>query len=143
MGNILLTDRDFTNVHGYSAFHLGNEFAVDAQQVVYAGGAVNANIKLAQLGKEQAGLGLDMSRENIRFMALGQYLDLQKLQNREKVIARSRETYGVPRELVETKINKWIEGKFDKGLAIAQEMKDKKAQQDAQGIATNSMMPQQ
>ena len=86
MGNILLTDRDFTNVHGYSAFHFGNEFAVDAQQVVYAGGAINANIKLAQLGKEQAGLGLDMSRGNIRFMALGQYLDLQKLQNREKVI---------------------------------------------------------
>lgn len=30
MGNILY-DRDFTNVHGYSAFHFGNEFAVDAQ----------------------------------------------------------------------------------------------------------------
>jgi outer membrane protein TolC len=53
MGNILLTDRDFTNVHGYSAFHFGNEFAIDAQQVVYAGGAINANIKLAQLGEEK------------------------------------------------------------------------------------------
>lgn len=110
MGNILLTDRDFTNVHGYSAFHLGNEFAVDAQQMVYAGGAINANIKLAQLGKEQAGLGLDMSRENIRFMALGQYLDLQKLQNREKVIEDNIE--------LTAKLIANIEEKHNQGVAL-------------------------
>ncbi|BCS85149.1 transporter [Prevotella herbatica] len=110
MGNILLTDRDFTNVHGYSAFHFGNEFAVDAQQVVYAGGAINANIKLAQLGKEQAGLGLDMSRENIRFIALGEYLDLQKLQNREKVIEDNVE--------LTAKLIANIEEKHNQGVAL-------------------------
>ena len=50
---------------------------------------------------------------------------LQKTANREKVIQRSREKYGVPREYVESKINKWVEAKFDKGMAIAQEYKDK------------------
>ncbi|WP_018463618.1 TolC family protein [Segatella paludivivens] len=110
MGNILLTDRDFTNVHGYSAFHFGNEFAVDAQQVVYAGGAINANIKLAQLGKEQAGLGLDMSRENIRFIVLGEYLDLQKLQNREKVMEDNIE--------LTAKLIANIEEKHNQGVAL-------------------------
>jgi hypothetical protein len=48
-----------------------------------------------------------------------------KTANREKVIAHSREKYGVPREFVENKIYKWIETKFDKGMALAQEYKDK------------------
>jgi outer membrane protein TolC len=110
IGNILLTDRDFTNVHGYSAPHFGNEFTLDAQQVVYAGGAIDAGIKLAQLGKEQAGLGLEMSRQNIRFMALGEYLDLQKLQNREKVIENNIE--------LTAKLIANIEEKHRQGVAL-------------------------
>ncbi len=50
---------------------------------------------------------------------------VKKTGNREKVLKQSREKYGVPREYVENKINKWIEAKFDKGMAIAQEYKDK------------------
>ena len=52
IGNALLTDRDFSNVHGLSSPHFGNNFAFNAQQVVYAGGAINAGIKLAELGKQ-------------------------------------------------------------------------------------------
>ena len=48
--------------------------------------------------------------------------------NKQKVIEYSRQTYGADREAVESKINKWVETKFDKGLAIAQEIKDKKVQ---------------
>jgi len=46
--------------------------------------------------------------------------------NKEKVIARSREKYGTDRIYVEEKINKWVETNFDKGLALAQEAKDRK-----------------
>jgi len=48
-----------------------------------------------------------------------------KTNNKEKVINLSREKYGVPREFVESKIFKWVETKFDKGMAIAQEYKNK------------------
>jgi hypothetical protein len=48
-----------------------------------------------------------------------------KTGNREKVIAASRNTYGSPYLAVEQRINKWIETKFDKGMALAQEYKDK------------------
>ena len=47
IGNALLTDRDFSNVHGLKSPHFGNNFAFNAQQVVYAGGAINAGIRLA------------------------------------------------------------------------------------------------
>jgi hypothetical protein len=50
-----------------------------------------------------------------------------KSPNKEKVIQYSRETYGVDREYVESKINKWVETQFDKGAAIAQDMRAKKA----------------
>lgn len=50
---------------------------------------------------------------------------IPKTSNKDLVIKRSREKYGTPREYVESKINKWVEAKFDKGMAIAQEYKDK------------------
>lgn len=37
-GNVLMTDRDFGNVKGFSSPHFGNSFALEAQQTVYAGG---------------------------------------------------------------------------------------------------------
>ncbi len=85
LGNVLMTDRDFSNVHGMTSPHFGNSFSVDAQQVVYAGGAVNAGIRLAELGKQQAETGVKLTRQQARFMALGQYLDLYKVDNRMKV----------------------------------------------------------
>ena len=85
IGNVLLTDRDFSNVHGMSSPHFGNNFALQAQQVVYAGGALNAGVKLAELGKQQAEVGVKLTRQQVRFIALGQYLNLYKIDNQIKV----------------------------------------------------------
>ena len=91
IGNALITDRDFSNVHGLKSPHFGNNFAFQAQQVVYAGGAINAGIKLAELGKQQAEVGVKLTRQQIRFIALGQYLDLYKIDNRIKVYEKNIE----------------------------------------------------
>lgn len=84
-GNVLLTDRDFGNVHGLSSPHLGNSLAVEAQQLIYAGGAIDAGIRLAELGRQQAELGLATTRVNERFTALSLYLDLYKVLNGQQV----------------------------------------------------------
>lgn len=89
IGNALLTDRDFSNVHGMSSPHFGNSFAFEAQQVVYAGGAINAGIRLAELGKQQAEVGVKLTRQQVRFVALGQYLDLYKIDNQIKVYEKN------------------------------------------------------
>lgn len=78
-GNVLMTDRDLGNARGISQPHIGNSLAVQAEELVYAGGAVDASIRLAELGKQQAELGLTTTRLGERFMALGQYLDLYKV----------------------------------------------------------------
>ena len=41
--------------------------------------------------------------------------------NRERAIQRSREKYGTDRKYVEEKIHKWIDTRFDKGMAVAEQ----------------------
>ncbi len=89
IGNALLTDRDLSHAQGLNSPHFGNSFSLEAQQVVYAGGAVNAGIKLAELGKEQAEVGVKLTRQQMRFTALGQYLDLYKIDNQIKVYEKN------------------------------------------------------
>lgn len=110
IGNALITDRDFSNVHGLKSPHFGNNFAFQAQQVVYAGGAINAGIKLAKLGKQQAEVGVKLTRQQIRFIALGQYLDLYKIDNRIKVYEKNIE---LTRQLIED-----IKEKQTQGMAL-------------------------
>ena len=89
IGNALLTDRDFSNANGLSSPHLGNNFALEAQQVVYAGGAINAGIKLAELGKQQAETGVKLTRQQVRFITIGQYLYLFKIDNQIQVYEKN------------------------------------------------------
>lgn len=84
-GNVLMTDRDFGNARGLSQPHFGNSFALEAQQVVYAGGAINSGIRLAELQRAQSENAVEMTRNQMRFIALGQYLELLKLENGIKV----------------------------------------------------------
>lgn len=84
-GNVLIADRDFSEAHGYSAPHLGNSFALEAQQVVYAGGAINAGIRMAELQQEAALTSEKHTRQQQRFLALGQYLDLYRILNQQQV----------------------------------------------------------
>ena len=89
IGNVLLTNREFGDVHGYSLPHFGNSFSVEAQQVVYAGGAVDAGIRIAHLRREQATLGVETMRQQLCFLALGQFLELFKLHNSIRVFDRN------------------------------------------------------
>lgn len=86
IGNAFMTDRDFTNAQNLSSPHFSNQFLLDVQQTIYAGGAINASIRMAELEAEQTKLGFKLSEQNQRFIALGQYLDLKKIANREKVL---------------------------------------------------------
>ncbi len=85
IGNALLTDRDFSNAQGLRAPHYGNTFTLQASQAVYTGGAVTAGIRLAELTQKQAETGVRLTRQQVRFMALGQYLDLFKTDNQIRV----------------------------------------------------------
>ncbi|MBR1652949.1 MAG: TolC family protein [Alloprevotella sp.] len=97
-GNILMADRDFSSWHGYHSPHFGNSLAVEAAQAVYTGGAHTAGIRLAELGRDMAAAELRQAQGEQRFMALGQYLDLFRIDNGLQVyrsnIALTRQLIG-------------------------------------------------
>ena len=109
-GDVLVTDRDFTHWEGYGAPRWGNSLAVEAQQVVYAGGAIDAGIRLAELQAEQAIVGVSQIREQQRFLALGQYMDIFKLRNREQVFVQNIE---LTQRLIDD-----IHAKYEQGMAL-------------------------
>ena len=109
-GDVVMMDRDFTNAHGFAAPRWGNSLALEAQQVVYAGGAVDAGIALATLQHQQAQVGEQQRRQQQRFLALGQYLEIFKLNNREQVVRQNI-------DLTQRLIND-IQAKHEQGMAL-------------------------
>ena len=90
-GNGKLWDRDFSNAMTIDMPHFGNNFALEAQQVIYAGGAISSGIRQAELGKLLAELDLQKNVQEIRFLLVGHYLNLYKLDNQIKVLQRNME----------------------------------------------------
>ena len=90
-GNGKLWDRDFSNAMTIDMPHFGNNFAWEAQQVVYAGGAISSGIRQAELGKLLAELDLQKNVQEIRFLLVGHYLNLYKLDNQIKVLQKNME----------------------------------------------------
>lgn len=86
IGNALLTDRNFSEVHGLHSPHFGNQFIIDASQTIYSGGALTAGIRMSELGLEKAGIASELTIQQQRFLVLSQYLDLEKIANREQVV---------------------------------------------------------
>ena len=85
-GNGRLWDRDFGNGMKIDMPHFGNNFSIEATQVIYAGGAISSGIALAELEQQLAELDWQKNRQEIRFLLAGYYLDLYKLDNQVKVL---------------------------------------------------------
>lgn len=91
LGDGRLWDRDFSNATNIPMPHYGNNFALEAQQVIYAGGAINSGIAIAKLEQQIAQLDWHKKRQEIRFLLTGYYLNLYKLNNQEQVIRKNLE----------------------------------------------------
>lgn len=84
-GDVLMLDRGMTNPHDFTQPRWGNSLVVEAQQIVYAGGAIDAGVRLAEYGKQMEETNLAATRNNIRFTTLAQYLELIKIDNTIRV----------------------------------------------------------
>ena len=86
LGDGKIWDRDFGNAMTVDMPHFGNNFVIEAQQVIYAGGAISSGIRQAELSKQLAELDLQKDIQEVRFLLLGHYLNLYKLDNHIKVL---------------------------------------------------------
>lgn len=89
LGDGRIWDRDFGNGMKVDMPHFGNNFTLEAQQVVYSGGAIISGIRQAELAKTLAQLDMQKNVQEIRFMLVGNYLDLYKLDNQMKVLEKN------------------------------------------------------
>ena len=134
-GNVVVMDRDFTNANGYSSPHFGNSFALEAQQVVYAGGAIDAGIRMAELHRDMAVAGQRQSSNAQRFLALGQYLDLYKIQNRMLVMQQNIELTG---RLIDD-----IQAKHEQGMALRNDVTRYELQMENLRLSLRKLQDQQ
>ena len=91
LGNGKIWDRDFSNAMKVDIPHFGNNFALEAQQVVYAGGAISSGINQTELRQLLAELDLQKNVQDVRFMLVGSYLDIYKLDNQIIVLQKNIE----------------------------------------------------
>lgn len=111
IGDCFLTDRDFSNFTKAPSPHFGNGFTLEAQQVVYAGGAVNAAVEMAEHEGRMSEAVINKSRQGLRLMAAGEYLDLFKTDNSIKVY---KDNIALTTKLIEE-----INARREHGLALA------------------------
>lgn len=111
IGDCFLTDRNFSNYTKAPSPHFGNGFTLEAQQIVYAGGAVNAAVKMAEHEGHMSEAVISKSRQGLRLMAAGEYLDLFRTDNSIKVY---KENIALTTKLIEE-----INARREQGLALA------------------------
>ena len=89
LGDGTIMDREFTNSKSAPMPHFGNNFAFEASQVVFAGGAILKSIAKSKLDEQVAQLSVDKDRIDIRFLLTGYYLDMYKLSNQRLVYLKN------------------------------------------------------
>lgn len=110
LGNARLWNRHFGESINAPMPHFGNNFVLQAQQIVYAGGALTAGIRLAKQNEAMQRLNADDERRRVQFMLTGLYLQLHNLHNRSQV-------YAANEALAEQQI-KLMRQRFDKGVSL-------------------------
>ena len=93
LGDGWLADRNFSDGENAPMPHFGNNFALEASQVVYAGGAISHSIALAELQHQLAQLDKEKNKQDIRFLLVGNYLELYQLHNQAEVYKKNIERY--------------------------------------------------
>lgn len=89
IGDGVLLDKDFSNSTTVKMPHFGNNYALEATQLIWKGGMVKHTIEAKSLQEDLATLNYQFNEQNIKLLALGYYLDLYKLQNQASVYRKN------------------------------------------------------
>lgn len=90
-GNVWVADRNFSNGQNLPSPHFGNDFSIEASQVIFAGGSIYNNIKALEIQKQISEWDLSEHRQQVYFLLTGFYLDLYKYRNLVEVYDRNIE----------------------------------------------------
>lgn len=86
IGDGFTTKRNFSDYQKAPIPHFGNAFGINITQPVYTGGAISAEIEMAELKSTASRYATELQRDNIRFQLTGFYLDIYKCVNLRSVV---------------------------------------------------------
>ena len=89
IGTAQLFNRDMSYYGNPDLPHWGNYFTLEAQQVLYSGGALTSGIRLAELGKEMNVLDETSGKQGVHMLLAGLLLQYKQLQNRLNVVEQN------------------------------------------------------
>lgn len=85
-GDGYIMERDFTGGFKAEIPFFGNNFKLEASQVIFAGGAISHGVALAELGTQMASFEAAKNRNEVRFLIAGDYIQMRKLDNQLRVL---------------------------------------------------------
>ena len=85
-GDGYIMDRDFRNGFCVDIPSFGNNFKIEVNQVIFAGGAIKSAVRMSEIGTELATFDAERNRNEVRFLIAGDYIELCKLANQKKVL---------------------------------------------------------
>jgi len=90
LGDALILNKDWSKVQTESMPHFGNTFGLQASQLLYKGGVIKKSIEMTELQQQLAALDLIGNEQDIKFLIISNYLDIQKLMNQIKVLEQNK-----------------------------------------------------
>lgn len=109
-GDGIITDRNFSNAFTAEIPSFGNNFKLEASQVIFAGGAISHSVALAETGTRLARFEAEKNRNEVRFLIAGNYIQMCKLGNQLQVLDNSLE---LTRQLIEK-----MQARVENGAAL-------------------------
>lgn len=90
LGDALILDKDLSKVATINMPHFGNTYSVQASELIFKGGLVKKSIELSALREQLAELDHEKDAQNIKFLVMSTYLDIQKIINQKNVYLNNR-----------------------------------------------------
>ncbi len=90
LGDALILDKDFSKVATVNMPHFGNTYSVQASELIFKGGLVKKSVELSELREQLAELDHEKDVQNIKFLVMSTYLDIQKIINQKNVYLNNR-----------------------------------------------------
>lgn len=109
-GDGTITDRNFSHPFTAEIPSFGTNFSLEVTQIIYAGGAIRNGVAISELQAQLAALYAEGNRQDVRFMLVGYYLDLCKMQNQMQVLDRHIEQT--------EQMLAHMQAKYDQGAAL-------------------------
>jgi outer membrane protein TolC len=90
LGDAVILDADWSKVQTADIPHFGNTFSLQASQLLYKGGVIRKSIEMAELQQQLAELDLTANEQDIKFLIISDYLDIQKIINQVQVFEQNK-----------------------------------------------------